>query len=246
MRLADKWTPTKYEIHRGRLRASRSPRHVAVSSRLHADLVAAEYDTWLPRVARGRLLDLGCGTAPLYGSYREQARTVIAVDWPSSLHEGRHVDVWADLGHPLPFRTGSVDTVISSDVLEHLPTPDQAMAEIARVLSPGGHLVLNSPFLYRVHEAPHDFLRHTRYSLERLAEVNGLEVVALTEVGGVVEVLGDLWVKLLEQVPLAGRLLAAGSTVVISWFGTTSLGRLARRLTCQTFPLAHFLVARRV
>ena len=246
MRLADEWTPTKYEVHRGRLRAARSPRHVAVSSRLHVDLVATEYDKWLPRVARGRLLDLGCGTAPLYGRYREQVSAVVAVDWPSSLHEARHVDVWADLGDPLPFRAGSVDTVISSDVLEHLPTPERAMAEIARVLSPGGHLVLNTPFLYRVHEAPHDFLRHTRYSLERLAHVNGLEVIALVEVGGVVEVLGDLWVKVLEQVPLVGRFLAVGATAVISWFGRTPLGRLARRLTCQTFPLAHFLVARRL
>ena len=245
MRAVETWQPTKYRDRRGRLMASRDRRHVAVSSRLHVDLVAAEYDEWLPRVVRGRLLDLGCGTVPLYASYADRAGSVVTVDWPSSLHEGRHVDVLADLSHTLPLRSGSVDTVVSSDVLEHLPDPRLAMAEIARVLAPGGHLLLNTPFLYRVHEAPHDFLRHTRYSLARLATEQGLEVVELTEVGGVVEVLGDLTAKVLEQVPLVGRWLAAFSNALVAGFGRTPPGRLVRRATCATFPLAHFLVARR-
>ena len=193
----------------------------------------------------GRLLDLGCGTVPLYAQYRDRASSVTTVDWPSSLHEEGHVDVWADLARPLPFDQACAETVISSDVLEHLPIPDVALSEISRVLAPGGHLVLNTPFLYRVHEAPHDFARHTRYSLERLVEDHGLELVTLEEVGGVLDVMGDLWAKILEQVPLVGRPLAAGVCASTSWFGATSLGRLVRRTTRAQFPLAHFVVARR-
>ncbi len=45
----------------------------------------------------------------------------------------------------LPLRDGSVDTVISCETLEHLPNPKAALAEFARVLSPGGRLFLTTP-----------------------------------------------------------------------------------------------------
>ena len=50
------------------------------------------------------------------------------------------VDVWGD-GQRLPFANGRFDTVLSLEVLEHLPDPDRCVAELARVLAPGGTLL---------------------------------------------------------------------------------------------------------
>ncbi|MEJ8669191.1 class I SAM-dependent methyltransferase [Streptomyces sp. MS1.AVA.1] len=47
----------------------------------------------------------------------------------------------------LPFRTGSADAVLFSEVIEHLVDPDAALDEIRRVLRPGGHLMLSTPNL---------------------------------------------------------------------------------------------------
>lgn len=58
--------------------------------------------------------------------------------------ESRGVDLNAD-AERLPFRDGSVDTIICNDVLEHVEHDDRALAEIARVLSPGGTAFLHTP-----------------------------------------------------------------------------------------------------
>jgi SAM-dependent methyltransferase len=70
--------------------------------------------------------------------------------------------------HALPFADATFEQVISSEVLEHLHTPIKAAAEIARVLKPGGRLVLTVPMVYPVHEAPHDYHRFTEFGLYNL------------------------------------------------------------------------------
>lgn len=244
MKNAETWTPTKYVLRGEALRANKDRRHLAVSSRLVGQLVADEYQRALPSFASGDLLDVGCGTVPLYGSYRHLVASTLCLDWPSSLHEARFIDVWCDLAAPLPLTDSCVDTVISSDVLEHLPDAPLAMREMARVLRPGGILILNTPFLYRVHEAPHDYCRHTRHSLERLAVLAGFEVVQLREIGGAADVLTDNLAKMLEQVPLIGPMLAAWAQGLAIAFGRTVGGRRVRQRTAAVFPLGHLLVAR--
>ncbi|HET9016790.1 MAG TPA: methyltransferase domain-containing protein [Thermomicrobiaceae bacterium] len=52
--------------------------------------------------------------------------------------------VTADVSY-LPFASGSVDLLVASDVIEHLPDLDQHLAEVARVLRPGGAYLLKTP-----------------------------------------------------------------------------------------------------
>ena len=181
MRHADRWIESKYVLRRGRLRASRDTAVVGIGSRLITDRIASLYDQHLPHCARGRLIDLGCGRVPLYGAYRRLVDDVTCVDWPQSVHTGVHLDLQADLSQPLPYADASFDTIILSDVLEHVPTPDALWSEMARLLAPGGQVLLNTPFLYGVHEAPHDYGRYTEYALRRFALQAGLEVRLLLE-----------------------------------------------------------------
>ena len=66
---------------------------------------------------------------------------------------------------------------------------DGWLAEIARVLAPGGHLILSVPHLSLLHEVPHDYFRFTRYGLEALLAGAGLRVLELSECGGLVSFL---------------------------------------------------------
>ncbi len=136
--------------------------------------------------ARGRLLDLGCGDQP-YRSVFKHVDRYIGLDTPSN---GK-VHVYGD-GMKLPFRNGVFDTVLCNEVLEHVPEPAQLMAEVARVLRPGGILLLTAPQTWGLHLEPRDFYRYTKYGLRYLAEKSGLEVVELAPTCG-------LWATLAQR-----------------------------------------------
>lgn len=131
---------------------------------------------------KGVVYDLGCGEMPYRDWVLQFADRYIGVDWSSSLHELR-ADILADLNARLPIEDGVADTVMSLSVLEHLREPEMMLREAYRLLRPGGSLVLQVPFMWWVHEAPHDYFRFTRYGLEHLLRKAGfadIEVVANT------------------------------------------------------------------
>jgi SAM-dependent methyltransferase len=70
------------------------------------------------------------------------------------------VDVVAD-AHALPFIDGSFDAVVVTAVIEHVLRAEVVMAEIVRVLRPGGLLYSEVPFVQQVHEGALDFTRYT-------------------------------------------------------------------------------------
>jgi SAM-dependent methyltransferase len=108
------------------------------------------------------VLDLGCGEGRhAFEAYRRGAH-VVAVDWgvPEVATTKRWLGAIAEAGEApagahaevvrgdltaLPFPDGSVDRVIASEVLEHIPDDAAAFAEIARVLTPGGRAAVTVP-----------------------------------------------------------------------------------------------------
>jgi SAM-dependent methyltransferase len=164
-------------------------------------------------------------------------------NWGNTLHDAAHVDFQADLTQPLPFENGAFDTIVLSDVLEHIPTPEALWKEMARILSANGKIILNVPFLYWVHEAPHDYYRYTQFALRRFVERAGLRLLLIQPVGGALEVLTDIFAKCVLRLPVAGRPLAITSQALMSWFSATKLGGRVMRSTGDHFPLGYFLIA---
>lgn len=135
----------------------------------------------LVRHARGRLLDIGCGTKP----FRHLATAVesyVGVD-TARRSQTTGPDVLAT-AYDLPFVDGSFQTVLCTDVLEHLEDPAAAVREAARVLESGGMAIYTVPLFWHVHEAPRDFYRFTRYGLQHLFEAAGMEVVEIEALTG--------------------------------------------------------------
>ncbi len=245
MRNADLWKPTKFETCRGHLRGSRNPLEVSPGSRLYSDIIAAFYETYLPSYARGRTVDLGCGKAPLAGLCRPLVSGYICVDWAGSIHGRGCLDLECDLSRELPFRDGSFDTVILSDVMEHIPEPGLLWSELYRILSPGGAVVMNTPFLYRLHEEPHDYYRYTEFALKRHASAAGFEILQFEPMGGSPEVLTDFLGKNLLRIPTVGCLLAGLLQSAVSLLGRMRFVRHISESTERAFPLGYFMVAGR-
>ncbi|MBF0458245.1 MAG: class I SAM-dependent methyltransferase [Nitrospirae bacterium] len=243
MRNKDKWAPTKYVYRKGKLMASRDQNEVRSRTRLLVDLTASLYDAYLSKYARGRLLDLGCGKVPLYEAYREYVTDTICVDWGNSLNTSEYIDKECDLTEPLPFEDGEFDTLILSDVLEHIPQPELLWQEMSRILKPGGNLFLNVPFFFWLHETPYDYYRYTEFALRRFAERTGFRLVVLKSLGGTPEILTDLIAKHVYIIPLFGKWLATSMQVMTALFLRTSFGRRCSERTSKQFPLGYFLVA---
>ncbi|RLS33752.1 MAG: class I SAM-dependent methyltransferase [Planctomycetota bacterium] len=243
MKDCESWQPSKFVRRGKRLIASRNPREVSPTSRLFGDLIAAWYETFIPGHASGHLLDLGCGKVPFYGTYREFVDEVTCVDWANSSHPCKHLDLSVDLTGTLPFSDGSFDTVLLSDVLEHIPTPEYTCREIARVLKPGGTLMMNVPFFYWLHEEPYDFHRYTEHALSRLMTISGMEVVRIDRLGGAPEILADVFAKNISLLPVAGKPLAIFAQSVAAIFGRTRFGRKVSTVTSKNFPAAYGMIA---
>lgn len=121
----------------------------------------------LNRVKSGRLLDLGCGTKP----FRRPG-----VEWVGFDVEGNPFADVVGSATKLPFPDASFDYVLSTQVLEHVEDPQRMLFECARVLHPGGMLILSAPQYWELHEQPHDYFRFTEYGLRVLLDRAGFTV----------------------------------------------------------------------
>lgn len=245
MRNPDAWKPSKYRLAKNSLRASTNPKEVGTGSRLLVEIIAKFYDRAIPNYVTGRLIDLGCGKAPLFLKYRYFASSVTCVDWGNTLHKNENLDVECDLSKRLPFDNASFDTVILSDVLEHLPEPDSLWRELARILAPGGRLLMNVPYFYPLHEVPFDFYRYSRFALERFARESGFEIIELQPLGGSPEVFTDILAKHIQFIPIIGRLMARSIQALALAFVRTTLGRRLSTRSAEYYPFGYAMVAER-
>lgn len=66
-------------------------------------------------------------------------------------------------------------------------------------MKPGGVLLMNVPFHYWIHEAPHDYYRYTEFALRRMLEESGFEMLEMRSIGGALEVITDFLGKFLAR-----------------------------------------------
>lgn len=164
----------------------------------------------------GHVLDFGCGSKP-YEALFEKAETYTGVDIESSGHEHSEsrIDVFYD-GQHLPFPDNHFDSVVCFDVLEHVFNVDEVLKEIARVLRPGGKILLSVPFAWDEHEIPYDYARYTSYGLINLLDRNKYIVHSLTKTTTYFLAITQVFIAYLEQYVLPrGRYIGRASQIFI-------------------------------
>lgn len=162
----------------------------------------AARDTWIEETlatlpAGLRILDAGAGEQP----YRKWCSHLEYVAHDFSEYDGVGdekglqtgsfdygiLDIVSDI-IAIPEPDGSFGAVICTEVLEHVPDPVRAIAELARLLPSGGHLILTAPFSSLTHFAPYHFSTgFSRYFYETHLAANGFEILELTVNGNFFE-----------------------------------------------------------
>ena len=247
MRNQEKWKPTKYIYKNNQLIGSRDPKEVGIASRLITDLVAMYYNICTKKYCSGKLLDLGCGKVPLYISYKNYVDEIITVDWGNTSHKNDHIDYECDLTKDIPFPDNQFDTIILSDVLEHIPNPQHLFGEISRILKNGGKLIMNVPFYYWLHEKPYDYYRYTEFALRRFHQEADLEIIELTAIGGVPEILADLIAKNILRLPIVGKKLFCVLIQELTLkFVRTRLGSKISHKTSVNHPFGYFIISQKI
>ena len=90
-------------------------------------------------------------------------------------------------GRVLPFADSSFDGVLSTQVLEHVPNARSMLAEMNRVLKPGGGILISLPFVWQEHEEPYDFGRFTSFGIIELLNSNGFKIETMVKDTGAIE-----------------------------------------------------------
>ena len=203
-------------------------------------------DALVPRLeahARGRFLDAGCGTQPFRSVVEPHVSEYLAYDIEERVETVDYLGTVEDMS-AVP--DGSIDSLLCSEVLEHVAHPDLAVREFARILRPGATLIMSVPFLARLHEEPHDYYRYTRHGVREILDDAGFDLDEIVETGSLFSFLGhQVSVALLGLTwHLRGlRRVAAKLNELLVVRPTTALDRVFGG--ARLLPLGYVVVARR-
>jgi SAM-dependent methyltransferase len=172
----------------------------------------------------GHLLDVGCGCKP-YRSYLLDNKHIdqyTGLDIATALvYDNAVVPDFTWDGVTMPFEDNSFDTIMATEVLEHCPDAHRIINEMKRVVKPGGLIFFTVPFLWNLHEVPHDEFRYTPFALRRIFNECELEKVELFAHGA--------WHTSMAQ-------------MIGMWVEATKRGSKRRRWAKLLFPVIKWLM----
>ena len=243
MKNIDKYKPTKYIRFFGKFIPSFDNKELNTASFITAYTVLKKYEKNI-HYFKGNLIDLGCGKAPFFILYKDKVKNPFLVDWSGNDNKKPNscIDLNHDLTKKLPLSDNTFNTAILSDVLEHIPEPQKLINEIHRILKPESYLIMNTPFFYPLHEEPNDYYRYTRYALEYMCKNAGFKKVNIEVVGGIVEIIFDILMKILSKLPYIGLIL---NWLIILFYTILSLTKIKHVINATSkgkYPLGYFCI----
>lgn len=164
-------------------------------------------DAWVRREAArvpagSRVLDVGAGSCPYRSAFShcEYRTQDYAPLQPDQLRDAGYgaIDYVCD-ATAIPVADGSFDAVLCTEMLEHVPEPVRVVRELARVLRPGGRLILTAPLGSGIHQEPYHFYGgYTRYWYERFLPELGFRDVRIEANAGSLRFFGQEGIRFLQ------------------------------------------------
>lgn len=128
--------------------------------------------TYASKYIKGKTVDYGAGTAKYRNIITSQSSEYITFD----VRSNTSADIIGDALNP-PFSDSTFDTVVTTQVLEHVEKPWVMVDQISRILKTGGICIATAPFMVPYHADPYDFFRYTNIGIESLFKNSGFEII---------------------------------------------------------------------
>lgn len=226
---------------------ARTPLHAGYWGRTRIDKAIKDH----AHLAHGVLLDVGCGAKPYKKLFEPFVERYLGLEYtPESGYRGNEADFCGDAGY-LPLADASIDTILCTEVMEHLPHPEKTIEEFARVLRPGGTIITTAPFFYPIHDS-YDFFRYTHDGIAVLMRRNGLTVEKVEPLSGTAVTLalmfnlywyeiGFIWTKWLYPIGLILRPLLWLLCLIVNVAG----GVFEKLIPSKHMSFNHLTIARK-
>lgn len=148
----------------------------------------------------GTMIDFGCGTKP-YKEFFSNCQDYIGVDYKIEGREEKQkeVDVFYD-GKTIPFENDQFDSLLSTEVLEHVFNIEELLLEFNRILKTGGTAIITTPFMWEEHEMPYDYARYTTPALKHLYLKNGFEIIHNYKTGNYIAVIYQFKINYIKNI----------------------------------------------
>ena len=199
----------------------------------------AEYRSLVGTPLSGRVLDLGGRKGSAYYQLFTGDFSITTANLSSDS------DIVCDFEQPLPIESEKYDAVLLINVLEHIFEYRQLLGEVARVLRPGGMVIIVVPFLFPYHASPDDFHRYTAKALEHMLVVAGFEGAHITTLGS--GVCASCWMLIERLLP---RFLSPLSRIsnpfvaLCDWLFSRLAHLLGKKYLASDYALGYTAVAR--
>ncbi|MCX6782228.1 MAG: methyltransferase domain-containing protein [Candidatus Magasanikbacteria bacterium] len=194
------------------------------------------------------VLDVGCGIKPYKDLFI--GNNYVGMDIKGGGHAdfAKNADYYYD-GKNFPFENEKFDVIFCTQVLEHSDEPGMIITESYRVLKTGGIIICSAPFVYPEHEVPFDYLRFTKYGLEKMFLMCGFKIDQITQTTGIFGVFGQLFSAYIFELFKAKNILVKIIKLFIVVFILSPIQILSLFLDkifrCRNVTLDYIVVAKK-
>ncbi|MAE43262.1 hypothetical protein CMO93_05805 [Candidatus Woesearchaeota archaeon] len=140
------------------------------------------------------ILDVGCGNKPSY--HKNIKANIVCID----IGKTKKTHVICD-AKSLPLKKSKFDGIVCVNSLYYHNNPYKSIKEFSNVLRKNGKLVLVTPFIYPVHDAPDDKYRFTEYGIKELLKEN-FNIKEIKTIGGIFNLPAVFFHSLIKGIPL--------------------------------------------
>lgn len=162
----------------------------------------------------GITLDFGCGHKPYEHLFSVDKYIGTDIEISGHDHANSKVDVYYN-GNTIPFEDNYFDSILCSEVLEHLFDPELIISELYRVLKPGGVAIFTTPFVFEEHEVPYDYGRYSSFGIKYLFKKNKFTVIKHEKLNGYVLSICQLWISYIYSLIPNSKIIKAFLSLLI-------------------------------
>ena len=131
----------------------------------------------------------------------------------------------------IPVEDNRFDSIVFTQVMEHLPEPTMVLKELLRVAKPGATLFYSGPLTFHEHEKPYDFYRYTQFGVRHLFETAGWEIVELRPLDSYLSTVAYHLNYMARNLPRKRAEYGAGGRGLIAYILLKPFKRMARHMS---------------